>query len=97
MKIDNSRSSSWNYNSSQTHLSVVNGKKIETTEIVKANNKSGTKTVKKNGKVKTIPLTQNEIQNIKDRKFMPEFFAPCYDCVNSKESKSKSKTRRNNK
>ncbi len=101
MNIDNSRSSHWVYQSSQSHLSVVDGKKTVTTEIVKANNKSGTKTVKKNGKVKTIPLTQDEIQNIKDRKFMPDFFLPCYDCINSSskgksksKSKSKSKTKR---
>jgi hypothetical protein len=98
--INNSGATHYAFNSVQTHMSVINGKKSETTEAVSVRNGRGSKTVSRrvNGKAmkKTIPLTHKEVQNIKDRKFMPEFFIPCYDCINNKETRKikKSKMRK---
>lgn len=85
MRINNSGASHYAFNSVQTHIAVIDGKRSETTEAVSVRNGKGQKTVKKrvNGKLhsKTLPLTSSEIQNIQNRKFMPEFFHECHDCV----------------
>jgi hypothetical protein len=85
MLINNSGASHYSFNSVQTHVSVINGKRQSTTEAVSVRNGKGMKTVvKRYGSKKTRSkkaLSSSEIQNIKDRKFMPEFFVPCYeDC-----------------
>lgn len=102
MRINNSGASHYAFNSVQTHMSVINGRSTETTEAVSVRNGKGNKTVSRrvNGRLmkKTFPLTEKELQNIKDRKFMPEFFEPCYNCIDkspsSKRSLKPSKTRK---
>ena len=83
MLIDNAGASHYTFHSSQTHLAVKKGKKTVTTESVSIENGKGVKQVEKsvNGKKvrSTHELTGEEIKNVMDRKFMPEFFVPCYD------------------
>jgi hypothetical protein len=71
------------YSSEQTHFTLKNGKPTKVTEKVMITNGEGTKTVIKfhNGKkaVQTHPLTQEELKNIQNRKFMPGLFRPCLD------------------
>jgi hypothetical protein len=101
MRINNSGASHYAFNSVQTHIAVIDGKKSETTEAVSVRNGKGQKTVKKrvNGKLhsKTIPLTPTEIHNIQYRKFMPEFFHECHDCVENFVASKKTRTQKKGK
>lgn len=85
MLINNAGASHYSFNSTQSHMSVINGKRRMTTEAVSIRNGKGMKTVVKrvgNKKTKSNKqLSSDEIQNIMDRKFMPEFFVGCHeDC-----------------
>ncbi len=64
-------------------MSVINGKRTETTEAVQIKNGKGVKEVVKrvNGKTRRSKkdLSSEEIQNVMDRKFMPGFFVPCHE------------------
>jgi hypothetical protein len=101
MLINNSGASHYSYNSVQTHTSVIRGKRSETTEAVSVRNGKGSKTVKKRvGKKvfkKQIPLTRSEIMNIKNRKFMPEFFHECHSCVNNSLASKKTRVQKKGK
>ncbi len=72
----------YSFNSITTHIEMKNGKQVEVTEAVMIRNGEGYKTVitRENGKKKQSkhPLTQTEVTNIKERKFMPTLFDPCY-------------------
>jgi hypothetical protein len=98
MRINNSGASHYSFNSVQSHMSVINGRSTETTEAVSVRNGKGFKTVSRrvNGRMmkKAFPLTQKEVQNIKDRKFMPEFFEPCYNCIDKSRPAKKHMTRK---
>ena len=80
--------SHWSYSSMQTHSTFVNGHEESTTEATIVKNGKGHKLVSKtvNGKTQTkkLPLTRKEMENVKDRKFMPGFFQTCYDCIQPK-------------
>ncbi len=101
MRINNSGASHYAFNSVQTHIAVINGKRSETTEAVSVRNGKGQKTVKKrvNGQVhsKTLSLTPSEIHNIQHRKFMPEFFHECHDCVEKSLAAQKTRVQKKGK
>ena len=85
MLINNSGASHYSFNSVSTHTSVINGKRQSTTEAVSVRNGNGMKTVVKRRGNKSSKskhrLTQTEVQNVMDRKFMPTLFTPCHeDC-----------------
>ena len=71
------------YSSEQTHFTMKNGKRIQVTERVNVENGKGTISVMKvhNGErvIKAQPLTQEQVKNIQERKFMPGLFRPCLD------------------
>jgi hypothetical protein len=72
----------YSFNSVHTHIEMIDGKRVEVTEAVTIRNGKGYKTVitRENGKTKQSkhPLTQQEVSNIKERKFMPTLFDQCY-------------------
>lgn len=92
MLVNNSGASHYSFQSSQTHIAVVNGKTTETTEAVHIQNGKGEKEVVKriNGKKtrSTKQLSSEEIKNIMDRKFMPALFVPCHKDCNAKQKHS---------
>ena len=82
----------YTFHSSQTRMTVKNGKKFITTEGVSIKNGRGMKVIvrSQNGKKTRSKkvLTEHEIQNIMHRKFIPGFFVPCYeDCKKQLESR----------
>ncbi len=83
MMVNNAGASHYSFHSSQTHLSVINGTKTETTESVHIQNGRGTKVVEKtvNGRPTRSKkaLSSKEVKNIMDRKFMPKLFVPCHN------------------
>ena len=87
MLINNSGASHYSFNSTQSHFSMINGKRQMTTEAVSIRNGKGMKTVvKRVGNKQTRSkkaLSGDEIKNIMDRKFMPDLFVPCHDHCNS--------------
>ena len=101
MIINNSGASHYAFNSVSTHISVINGKRQQTTEAVSVRNGKGMKSVvKRVGAKKTRSkkqLSQTEIKNIMGRKFMPTLFTPCHNDCAVKLISSKGKARQTKK
>ena len=89
----------FNYESSQVHSVVENGRQMTKKNIVNIQNGKGTKTVEvtENGKTRksTKNLTNAEIQKIQRNQFIPGLFKPCYNCINTRQTNNT--TRRNSK
>ena len=90
----------FNYNSTQQHETLTdNGKKIKITHV-KIKNEKGEKKVtiidKKGKHSHTMKLTKEEIDNIKQHKFIPTLFHESLSNVHNMRSKS-NQTRRINK
>ena len=86
----------FSYHSEQVHSVYENGQQVIKKNSVNIKNGKGTKTVTMmtNGKSRTSTkkLKPSEVKHIKQNRFIPGLFKPCYDCINSK-PRSKSSTR----
>ena len=86
----------FSYNSVQTHVKMVEGKRMETTEATSIRNGKGFKTVKKRigSRTRTARkrLSPSEIRNIRNKKFMPRLFQDCHGaCILPAPMRSKTK------
>ena len=73
------------YESTQFHMSKVDGKTQTRKNIVKIRNGKGTKTVviMRDGKTKksTHKLKPSEVRKIQKNQFIPGLFKPCLKCI----------------
>lgn len=91
----------FNYTSIQVHSTGKNGHETTTKKTIKIHNNKGTKRIEKysNGKLLSKgdkPLSEEEVLNISNHKFMPGLFNDCIS-PNCKKTRSKSQRKQTNK
>lgn len=94
------KDSRFQYHSEQVHTTFSHGHLKEKKNIVDIKNGVGKKTVilKENGKtrVSTRKLSAQEKAKIKQERFVPKLFKPCYDCLRPKRG-ARSRTQKKKK
>lgn len=75
----------FHFNSSETHTVMVNGRQETKRQNVNVTNGKGTKTLivsdNRGTHKSTKKLNKQELNNIKNRKFMPNLFSDCKKCL----------------
>ena len=87
----------FHFKSSETHTTIVNGQQQTKSQNVNVTNGKGTKTLvvsdNSGTRKSTKKLSKQELKNIKNRKFMPNLFSDCKECL--RPIKKTRKNRRN--
>jgi hypothetical protein len=75
----------FHFESSEVHTTFVNGQETTKRQNVNVSNGKGTKTLivsdNSGTRKSTKKLSKKELQNIKNRKFMPNLFSDCKECL----------------